>query len=454
MEVGDGTTTVILLAGEQQRNSKSQINDGIHPQILIQGYRKAYHECIRKIHELERPIDTSNSENFYNTQVWCARTAQNSKIISIQRDVFAKMAVDAILDLDEKKDLKMIGVKRIMGGSITDSSLIHGVVFKKTFSYAGFEQQPKSFTNARVQCQNVELEQSRERANAQVRINTVQGYRDIVNEEWNIIYKKLGLIVRSGASIVLSRLPIGDLATQYFADRNIFCAGRVEESDLERVCAATGAIIQTSLQDLHENILGTVGSFIETQIGSERYNQFEKCEHAKTVTILLRGSSEQYMAEAERSLHDAIMIVKRVITNAAIVGGGGAIEMELSTHMRKYARTIHTKIQQVIEAFATSLEIIPKQLAENAGYNPMDILNILRERHNKGNKWCGINIQEGTVYDTVEQYIWEPSLMKINAISAATEAACLLLSVDETIKAPANENIDDRRIQGKPTAIA
>uniref|UniRef100_A0A0A9Z716 T-complex protein 1 subunit eta n=1 Tax=Lygus hesperus TaxID=30085 RepID=A0A0A9Z716_LYGHE len=158
------------------------------------------------------------------------------------------------------------------------------------------------------------------------------------------------------------------------------------------------------------------------------------------------------MAEAERSLHDAIMIVKRVLDTTTIVGGGGAIEMELSYHMKKYARSIQTKLQPVIEAFATSLEVIPKQLAENAGYNPMDVLNVLRANHSKGRKWDGINIEDSSVFDTVEQYIWEPSLMKLNALAAATEAACLLLSVDETIKAPANESIDDRRIQGQATA--
>lgn len=212
-------------------------------------------------------------------------------------------------------------------GRSQDSLLIKGVAFKKTFSYAGFEQQPKSFTNPKILCLNVELELKAEKDNAEVRVNEVSEYQAIVDAEWQIIYRKLEAIVATGAKVVLSRLPIGDLATQYFADRDIFCAGRVAHDDLKRVVQAVGGSIQSTCSDIEEKHLGACGKFEERQIGGERFNIFEDCKSAKTCTLLLRGGAEQFIAEVERSLHDAIMIVKRAIKNNTIVAGGGAAEV-------------------------------------------------------------------------------------------------------------------------------
>lgn len=241
------------------------------------------------------------------------------------------MVVDAVLTLDQEYlDEKLIGIKRIPGGSMEDSLFVNGVAFKKTFSYAGFEQQPKQFTNPKILNLNVELELKAEKDNAEVRIEQVKDYQNIVDAEWKIITQKLEAIEASGANIVLSKLPIGDLATQYFADRNIFCAGRVASGDLDRVIQAVGGSIQTTTSDILPEHLGTCASFEEVQIGGERYNIFKGCPEAKTCTLLLRGGAEQVIAEVERSLHDAIMIVRRAVKNTAIVAGGGAIEMELS----------------------------------------------------------------------------------------------------------------------------
>jgi T-complex protein 1 subunit eta len=208
-----------------------------------------------------------------------------------------------------------------------DSLLIKGVAFKKTFSYAGFEQQPKSFKDPKILCLNVELELKAEKDNAEVRVNEVSEYQAIVDAEWQIIYRKLEAIVATGAKVVLSRLPIGDLATQYFADRDIFCAGRVANDDLKRVVQAVGGSIQSTCSDIEDKHLGQCGKFDERQIGGERFNIFEDCKNAKTCTLLLRGGAEQFIAEVERSLHDAIMIVKRAIKNNRIVAGGGAAEV-------------------------------------------------------------------------------------------------------------------------------
>lgn len=203
---------------------------------------------------------------------------------------------------------------------------------------------------------------------------------------------------------------------------------------MERVCQATGAATQSTCSDIQERHLGTCGSFEESQIGGERYNFFSECPKAKTCTLVLRGGAEQFIAEVERSLHDAIMIVKRALRNTTIVAGGGACEMELSSHMHGYAdRNVPHKQQAVVKAFAKALEVVPRQLCDNAGFDATDILNRLRVEHRKGNVWAGVDFDHEGVRDNMNAFVWEPSLVKVNAIQAAVEAACLILSVDETI---------------------
>jgi T-complex protein 1 subunit eta len=203
---------------------------------------------------------------------------------------------------------------------------------------------------------------------------------------------------------------------------------------MDRVCQATGAAIQSTCSDIQERHLGTCGSFEERQIGGERYNLFSECPKAKTCTLVLRGGAEQFIAEVERSLHDAIMIVKRALRNTTIVAGGGACELELSGYLHRYAdRNVPHKQQAVVKAFAKALEVIPRQLCDNAGFDATDILNRLRVEHYKGNTWAGVDFDHEGVRDNMAAFVWEPSLVKVNAIQAAVEAACLILSVDETI---------------------
>lgn len=359
------------------------------------------------------------------------------------------MVVDAVLSLDQDDlDEHLIGVKKIPGGSLTDSLFINGVAFKKTFSYAGFEQQPKTFKKPKIVCLNVELELKAEKDNAEVRVEQVSEYQAIVDAEWQIIFQKLEAIHKTGAKVVLSKLPIGDLATQYFADRDVFCAGRVAAADMERVVQATGATVQSTCSDIRAEHLGTCGSFDERQIGGERFNFFEDCPEAKTCTLVLRGGAEQFIAEVERSLHDAIMIVKRAIRNRTIVGGGGACEMEVSAYLHRFAdKNVPHKQQAIIKSFAKALEIVPRQLCDNAGFDATDILNKLRVEHRKGNTWAGVDFVGEGVADMMERFVWEPALVKINAIQAATEASCLILGVDETIR---NEESQQPQAPGKP----
>ncbi|XP_027557713.1 T-complex protein 1 subunit eta isoform X1 [Neopelma chrysocephalum] len=482
-EVGDGTTSVTLLAAEFLKQVKPYVEEGLHPQIIIRAFRTATQLAVNKIKDIavsvkkedkdrgdlqlllqsvpvlnlnnslrirslfsccteegrefkavrKGPLQLSEQRSLLEK---CAATALSSKLISQSKEFFSKMVVDAVMMLDDLLQLKMIGIKKVQGGALEDSQLVAGVAFKKTFSYAGFEMQPKKYQSPKIALLNVELELKAEKDNAEIRVNTVEDYQAIVDAEWNILYDKLDKIHKSGAKVVLSKLPIGDVATQYFADRDMFCAGRVPEEDLKRTMMACGGSIQTSVNALTDDVLGRCELFEETQIGGERYNFFTGCPKAKTCTIILRGGAEQFMEETERSLHDAIMIVRRAIKNDSVVAGGGAIEMELSKYLRDYSRTIPGKQQLLIGAYAKALEIIPRQLCDNAGFDATNILNKLRAKHAQGGMWYGVDVNNEDIADNFEACVWEPAVVRINALTAASEAACLIVSVDETIKNP------------------
>merc|ERR1719457_459554 len=427
-EVGDGTTSVVLLACEFLRMAKPFIEDGVHPRVVINGYRKACAVVLEKLKELSVDWEKKTDQEIRNMLEKCAMTAMNSKLISGHKEFFGPMVVDAVQSLDEDMNLNMIGMAKVPGGSVTECKLIKGVAFKKTFSYAGFEQQPKRFENPKIALLQVELELKSESANAEVRMTDVSEYQKVVDAEWKIIYDKLDKIVESGAQVILSELPIGDLATQYFADRDIFCAGRVPKSDMRRVAAATGGVIQTSINDLTNNVLGTCGLFEEKQVGSDRYNFFTQCQSAKTAT----------------------MIAKRCIQHKQVVAGGGAVEMELSRYVRQYSRQIRDKSQIIMGAFGKAFEVIPRRLATNAGFDATDIVNELRFKHARGHKNAGVDIEAERTYDTFEHFVWEPALSKWSSISAACEAACTILGVDETIRNPRSQNTSEREQEKVP----
>eukprot|EP01121_Diplochlamys_sp_Union-15-3_P021277 TRINITY_DN857_c0_g2_i1.p1 TRINITY_DN857_c0_g2~~TRINITY_DN857_c0_g2_i1.p1 ORF type:complete len:538 (-),score=113.26 TRINITY_DN857_c0_g2_i1:56-1669(-) len=434
-EVGDGTTSVVILAGSLLSASKQFVEEGAHPQIIIKAYRAACNLAKQKIKELAVTFPTTEPEKRRQMLEKCAATALNSKLVSSHKEFFAKMVVDACSVLKNDLELSLIGIKKEKGGTLQESLLVQGVAFKKTFSYAGFEQQPKSFENPKILLLNVELELKAEKDNATIIVKNPEEYQSFVDAEWRIIFEKLENCVKSGAKIVLSRLAIGDLATQYFADRDIFCAGRVTDDDLKRVSQATGGKIQTTTNNIEPSVLGTCGLFEEKQIGKERYNFFTGCPSSKTATLILRGGGDEFIDEAERSLHDAIMIVRRTMKHESIVAGGGAIEMEISTFLHEHARTIAGKQQMIIDAFAKALEAIPRQLAINGGFDSIDILNQLRKKHiTEGAKWFGVDYTTGGICDTFLSFVWEPALIKLNSFAAATEAACLILSVDETVR--------------------
>jgi len=449
-EVGDGTTSVVLLAGQILKEMKAFVEEGVHPQIIIRHIRAASTRAVKKVRDLAVSFDMNTAEG-RDMLLKTASTALNSKLISSHQDLFAPMIVEAVRSLsggvdseDALDDLRgMIAIKKIPGGDVRQSFLVQGVAFKKTFSYAGFEQMTKSFDNPKILLLNVELELKNEKENAEVRIEDPEQYQSIVEAEWQVIYDKLDACITCGVNIVLSKLPIGDLATQYFADRGLFCAGRVEDADLKRVAKATGATVQTSTNGIFDGIIGTCEKFEEKQMGDERFNVFTGCPNALTSTMILRGGSEQFIAESERSVHDALMVVKRSLKSKSVVAGGGAVEMEVAKHLRDHALTIEGKGQLIVGAFAKALEIVPRQLCDNAGFDSNDVLSALRKSHaqsGEAGKWFGVDIETGGIRDTFEAGVWEPSDNKSNSLAAAAEAACVILSIDETVINPRSQD--------------
>lgn len=442
--VGDGTTSVVLLAAEILKGTKPFVEDNVHPQIISKFIRLAGKLAVSFIRDKLQVIIQEESDDYL---LKCCSTALNSKLISSHQDLFAPMVVKAVQNLgtDNLDQLmKWIGITKIPGGDVSQSFLVkNGVAFSKTFSYAGFEQMTKKFKEPKILLLNVELELKAEKENAEVRISSPEDYQSIVQAEWDVIYQKLDFCVDSGANIVLSVLPIGDLATQYFCDRGMFCAGRVPQLDATRIAMATNGVLQTTCRGITQDVLGTCGNFEEVTMGDERINVLEDCPNKLVSTIVLRGGSEQFIAESERSLHDALMVVKRCLQGSkGVVAGGGAVELEVSQYLRAHALTIAGKGQLIVAAYAKALEIIPRQLCDNAGFDSTDVLAALRKLHfvEGENPWMGVDIEEGGVCNTFLKGVWEPADNKLNSLQAATEAACVILSIDETIISPKSQD--------------
>lgn len=273
-EVGDGTTTVALFAAELLKQVKPLVEEGVHPQVIVQAFRKGLNLLLKRLDELSVKFADAGGDQGGNRKrdllEKCALTSLSSKIVSQQKEFFAKMVVDAVLQLDELLPLNMIGIKKVQGGALEESLLVSGVAFKKTFSYAGFEMQPKKYEKPKIALLNIELELKAEKENAEIRVSSVEEYQKVVDAEWSILYDKLERLHKSGAKVVLSKLPIGDVATQYFADRDMFCAGRVTENDLERTMKCCGGVVMTTVSDLVEKNLGSCDVFEEVQVGKER----------------------------------------------------------------------------------------------------------------------------------------------------------------------------------------
>ena len=428
-EVGDGTTTVCLICGDLLQLAKELLIEKVHPRNICKIFKKGARIATQVLKETSFEPPTCDLKLLKKILMSCCATSLNSKLISGKRHIFAEIIVSTCLIMGREFDPNMVSVKTILGGAINDSFFIKGICIKKPFSYAGFEKQTKKYYYPLLLLLNIELEIKAEENDAETRLNSMVKFKKVIDAEWSIIYEKLDRISETKIKAVFSTQTIGDLATQYFAERGIICGGRLSTDEIMKISKGTGARLISAVSDINHITMGKCGILEEKQIGTERYIFILGCNN-KATTIILRGSSNKFLDETKRCLNDGIMVARRVLKNQAICGGAGAVEMKIAAKLRKYVKTVTGKNHTILTKFAQALEIIPKTICENAGLDSISILSSLRSIHDNTESWDGICVETGTIFNAFENYIWEPMIVKTHAIQAATEAACTVLSID------------------------
>jgi len=431
-EVGDGTTSVVVLAGALLESAESLINQDVHPTIIVDGYRKA----AKKAKQLLQEIADTVSPNDKTLLQKIAKTAMQTKLVRKDSSHLADIVVQAVLAVAEKDgetyhvDEDDIKVEKKAGKSIKDSIIIEGIVLDKEVVHAGM---PKKASEAKIALVNTALEINKTETDAKINISNPQQLKTFLDEENRMLKTMVDKVVASGATVLICQKGVDDMVQHYLAKAGILTVRRVKESDMTKLAKATGARITTNLDDLFEKDLGTAQLVEERKIEEDRWVFIEGCRHPKAVSLLLRGGSQRVVDEVERSVHDSIMVVKDVMEMPSIVAGGGAPETYTATKLRTWSKTLEGREQLAAEKFAEALESIPLTLAENAGMDPIDTLTNLRSKQLKGEKWIGVDVMKAKVANMKSSDIIEPLAVKQQIISAATEAACMILRIDDVI---------------------
>ena len=431
-EVGDGTTSAVILAGALLENAEFLLDQNVHPTIIVDGYRKAAKKAKQFLEEIADTI-SANDKTILNK---VAKTSMQTKLVRKDSDQLADIIVKAVLAIAEKEDEKYnvdiddIKVEKKAGGSIKDSVIIQGIVLDKEIVHGGM---PRKITEAKIALINKALEISKTETDAKINISNPQQLKAFLDEENRMLKNMVDKVIGSGANVVLCQKGIDDMAQHYLAKAGIIAVRRIKESDLTKLAKATGARIVSNLDDLFEKDLGDAQLVEERKIEEDKWVFIEGCKHPKSVTLLLRGGSQRVVDEVERSVHDALMVVKDVIENPLIVAGGGAPETYAATKIRSWAKSLEGREQLAAEKFADALESIPLALSENAGMDPIDTLTALRSRQMKGEKWTGIDVMKGKIGNMKSSDIIEPLAVKLQIVSAASEAACMILRIDDVI---------------------
>ena len=431
-EVGDGTTSVVVLAGALLESAESLINQDVHPTIIVDGYRKA----AKKAKQLLQEIADTVSPNDKTLLQKIAKTAMQTKLVRKDSSHLADIVVQAVLAVAEKDgetyhvDEDDIKVEKKAGKSIKDSIIIEGIVLDKEVVHAGM---PKKASEAKIALVNTALEINKTETDAKINISNPQQLKTFLDEENRMLKTMVDKVVASGATVLICQKGVDDMVQHYLAKAGILTVRRVKESDMTKLAKATGARITTNLDDLFEKDLGTAQLVEERKIEEDRWVFIEGCRHPKSVSLLLRGGSQRVVDEVERSVHDSIMVVKDVMEMPSIVAGGGAPETYTATKLRTWSKTLEGREQLAAEKFAEALESIPLTLAENAGMDPIDTLTNLRSKQLKGEKWIGVDVMKAKVANMKSSDIIEPLAVKQQIISAATEAACMILRIDDVI---------------------
>ena len=433
-EVGDGTTTAVVVAGELLGKAEELINKNVHPTVIIDGYRKAEEKALEILEKIAIKVEPTDKE--YLKKV--AMTSMASKLVSENKEQLAEIATSAVLHVARKVkdqyrvDLDDIMVEKKPGESVLDTKLIYGIVVDKEVVHPGM---PKRVEDAKIALLNLALEVEKTEFDAKINIETPEQMEAFLKEEENMLREMVDKIKSAGANVVLCQKGIDDMAQHFLAKEGILAVRRVKKSDMEKLAKATGGRIVNNIDDLTSEDLGEAGLVEERKIGDDKMVFIEKCKNPKAVAIFIRGGTERLVDEAERSIHDALCVVRDVVQEPKVMAGGGAPEIEVAKALREYSESLAGKEQLAVQAYAEAIEAVPITLAENAGLDPIDIISELRARHEKGELWAGIDVLEGDVKDMRELEVYEPLAVKKQIIKSATEAASMILKIDDVIAA-------------------
>ncbi|MEM2875927.1 MAG: thermosome subunit beta, partial [Candidatus Bathyarchaeia archaeon] len=397
--VGDGTTTAVVLAGELLREAEELLDQGIHPTVITSGYRKALEKTREVLQRIGVPVDLEDRETIKKV----ALTSMGSKAMSVAKDHLAEIAIDAVKQIVEQRgekkvaDISNVQIIKKEGKSLFDTELVRGVILDKEVVHAGM---PKRIENAKIALINAPLEIEKTEISAEIRIRDPLQMKAFLDQETSMLKGMVEKIKKVGANVLICQKGIDDMAQHFLAKEGIMAVRRAKESDMEKLARATGGRIVNNLDDLTDQDLGEAGLVEERKVGDDKMVFVEKCKDPKSVSILLRAGLERMVDEAERAMNDALSVVRDVVEEPKIVAGGGAIEAEIAKNLRDYATKVGGREQLAIEAFANSIEVVPRALAENAGLNPIDILVSLRAEHEKATgQTMGVDVFSGKIVD-------------------------------------------------------
>jgi thermosome len=434
-EVKDGTTTAVVVAGALLHQAEKLLDQGIHPMIIVTGYRMAADKAREILEELAEKTSIEDDQTLRKIAV----TSMTGKKAEGAREKLAELAVEAIRRVADKVDgkyrvdLDHVGIEKKAGGSTEDSQIVNGLILDKERVHPGM---PEVVKKARIALLDLPLEIKKTETDAEIRVTRPEQLRAFLDQEEKMLKEMVEKIASVGANVVFCQKGIDDLAQHYLAKAGILAARRVKKSDMEKLSRATGGKIVTNLEDLTPSELGRAGMVEEKKIGDKKFIFVRDCENPRAVGILVRGGSEHVTDEIERGLTDALGVVAAAVEDNRYVYGGGAPEMALATKLRDYADTVGGREALAVRAFAEALEIIPKTLAENAGMDSVDILVELRARHGKPDgKYYGVDVYSGKIEDMRKLGVCEPLRVKTQAIKSAAEAAIMILRIDDVIAA-------------------
>jgi len=431
-EAGDGTTSAVIVSGELLNKAEELIEKNVHPTVIIDGYRKASEKALDVLEKMAIPVDIYSQD--YPKKA--AMTSMASKLVAEHREYLADISVKAILAVVEKDgdkykaDVDDVKVEKKPGESIKETRLIQGIVLDKDVSHSGM---PKRVEKAKIALLDCPLEIEKTEFDAKINIESPDQMEAFLKQEEDMLRDMVEKLDKVGANVVLCEKGVDDMTQHFLARKGILTIRRIKKSDIEKLAKATGGKVVTKLDAITSADLGYASLVEERKVGEDKMTFVEGCKHPRAVTILIRGGTQRIVDEAERSIHDALCVIRDLVEEPKIVAGGGAPELEVSRMLRKHADTMPGREQLAVRGFAEALESIPMALIENAGLDPIDVLSELRSRHEKGEIWAGIEVLSGKVQDMSKAGVFEPLAVKKQIVKSGTEAASMILKIDDVI---------------------